>query len=115
MRAMFRRVVEGFICWNSASTILVSSLLTATLLVAVPQMAWAATYTVCKAGGAVVCHYESPELAVNDPGIADGDTINITTDTYVLGATLQVDNSITILANDSTFDSLDEQPRTVHQ
>ena len=74
----------------------------ATLLVAVPQITWAqTTYTVCPTG----CDYASPEAAVNDPGLADGDTIDVQTNTYVLALTMQVNDSITILANNSIFDA----------
>ncbi|MGD9265491.1 MAG: choice-of-anchor Q domain-containing protein, partial [Lysobacterales bacterium] len=64
-------------------------------------MAGAATYTVCP----VACDYSSPDAAVNDPAIVDGDIIDIQTDTYVIAATMQVDDSITILGNNSVIDA----------
>ena len=79
------------------------ALLTAALLVALSPTTWAATYTVCPLPD--ICDYQSPDSAVNDSVIADGDIIDITADTYVLGATLQIDNSITILGNGSVFDA----------
>jgi len=64
-----------------------------------------AGHTVCKAAEPG-CDYTSPEAAVNDPvRVVAGDTIDITTDTYVLSTTLLVDRSMTILANDSVFDA----------
>ena len=75
----------------------------ATLVVAMPQTARAVEYSVCPLPA--ICDFTSPEDAVNDIDIVDGDIINIVTDIYVLASTLQVDNSITILANNSVFDA----------
>lgn len=88
---------------QSIAISLASILLAATLLVAIPQTARAMTHTVCPGVG--VCSFESPEDAVNSETIIDGDIIDILTGTYVLSATLQVSNSITILGNDSVFDA----------
>jgi|GEM_PF-6482147 len=74
-----------------------------TLLLTVPLSAQAATYTVCP--GLNVCNFQTPDAVVNNAAIADGDVINITTDTYVLGATMQVVNSITINGNGATLDA----------
>jgi len=90
MRLNFRRVVSGLFCAFSISIISVSSLLTAALLIALPQVAQAqTTHTVCPSG----CDYTSPDIAVNSGSIADGDAINVQTGTYVLINTLQVSNS----------------------
>ncbi len=88
--------------WSLGATI-VLFLLTGIVPGAMPQSVLAATYSVCPLPA--VCDYQSPDVAVNDPVIVDGDTIDVVTDTYVLGATLQVDKSITILANNSVFDA----------
>jgi hypothetical protein len=80
----------------------------AALLAAFSQMAWAqvvpGTYTVClpEVGA---CDYPSPVLAVNDPDRVDGDVIDITTDTYLIGGTLQVNYNVTIKGNGSVFDA----------
>ncbi len=78
-----------------------STLFAAILLMAIAPVAQAQDITVCPSG----CGYTTPEAAVNDPARVDGDTILITQGTYVLGSTLQVNNSITILANNSVFDA----------
>jgi len=110
MRVIFRCAISGLICGRSACTFLISGLLVATLLAVLPQMVLAqtptpTTHTVCKATEPG-CDYTSPEAAVNDSvGVVAGDTIDITTDTYVLSTTLLVDRSMTILANDSIFDA----------
>ncbi len=105
MKVTFRCALSGVNCGRSAHTFLVSGLLVATLLLALPQMVLAqTTHTVCKATEPG-CDYTSPEAAVNDPAVVAGDTIDITTDTYVLSTTLLVDRSMTILANDSVFDA----------
>ncbi len=105
MKVTFRCALSGVICGRSAHTFLVSGLLVATLLLALPQMVLAqTTHTVCKAAEPG-CDYTSPEAAVNDPAVVAGDTIDITTDTYVLSTTLLVDRSMTIRANDSVFDA----------
>ncbi|NNK98498.1 MAG: hypothetical protein HKO88_05570, partial [Xanthomonadales bacterium] len=74
---------------------------------AIPQSIWAQAqtdiFTVCPGVG--VCDYESPDDAVNDPDRTDGDIIEITTDTYVLASTLQVDDDITINGNGSFIDA----------
>jgi predicted outer membrane repeat protein len=100
---IFRLAVRHLICGLSVSTIIVSLLLTATLLLAGPQTAQAEIYTVCPLPA--ICDYQSPEVAVNDPVVVAGDTIDIVASTYVLGTTLQVDNSITILGHGSVFDA----------
>jgi len=82
MGSNFRRVVSGLFCGCSANIISISSLLTVALLVAMPQGVWAqTTYTVCPSG----CTHTTPEGAVNNVNIADGDTVDIQTGTYVLG------------------------------
>ena len=48
-------------------------LLSVAALLTLPRAAEAATYTVCP----TACDYTSPDTAVNDPVIVDGDTIDI--------------------------------------
>jgi len=97
MKSNFRGSQVGL--WSGCSLGIVLSI----VVFAMPRVAHSIEYSVCKLPAS--CDYTSPEAAVNDPLIGDGDTINIVTDTYVLSATLQVDNSITILANNSIFDA----------
>ncbi len=95
-----------------STTSAVSILFAVILLFATPQTVLAATYTVCPVG----CDFTSPELAVdNNVAIADGDTIDVTPGTgpYVLSATIQVVNSITILGHDTVFDGNGMQAMTV--
>ena len=102
MRSILRGVVPGYFCRLSANAYLVSSLFIATLLVAQPQRDRSETYDVCPN-----CTYTTPDDAVNNAGVVDGDTIDVQTGTYVLVNTIQVSNSITILANHSVFDADD--------
>ncbi len=84
------------------ATITIPVLLAACLLFAMPQLALAqGTFTVCPSG----CDYTSPDTAVNDAARVDGDTIDITTGTYVLGSAMQIVNSITINGNGSTLNA----------
>ncbi|MGB5488830.1 MAG: choice-of-anchor Q domain-containing protein, partial [Lysobacterales bacterium] len=59
------------------------------------------TYTVCPDG----CDYTTPDAALSGGLIADGDTIDIANETYELGGTMLVQNSITILGNNSVIDA----------
>jgi len=107
MRILYRLARQGLGCEVSAIISVASVFLVVALLAVMPLTAFAQTqpqvYTVCALPA--TCDFTSPEAAVNDPGILDGDTIDIFTDTYVLGSTLQVDQQITILGNDSVFDA----------
>lgn len=102
MRTILRPDVSGKVCGPAFSTIIASILLAASLLLTVPQMAQAqTTHTVCDEG----CTFPSPEAAASSGIVVSGDTIDVFTGTYVLGGTILVDKSLTILANDSIFDA----------
>ena len=109
MRKFNRQTVAGLLRRLFFKTTSISILFAATSLLALPLAVEAQdplpdTYTVCPAGPSD-CDYATPEAAVNDPARVDGDTIDILTGTYVLVSTLQVNNSITILGNDSVLDA----------
>ncbi len=108
MRTIFRLATQAFNCELSIDARMLSILILATMMSAIPQTIWAqvqlpGNYDVCPGVG--VCDYESPDAAVNDPARVDGDIIEITTDTYVLASTLQVDDDITINGNGSILDA----------
>ena len=111
MRKSNRQTVAGLLRRLFFKTTSISILFAATSILAIPLAVEAqvgpATYTVCPGVG--VCDYESPDEAVNAAARVSGDIINIVTgtvpDTYVLGATLQVDNNMTINGNGSTLDA----------
>ena len=106
MREINRHAVASLFRRLFFKTTSLSTLFAATLLFAIPPVVQAQVQpniTVCPAGPPS-CEYSTPEAAVNAAG--NGDTIEfVVTATYVLGDTLQVDNSITILGNDSVFDA----------
>jgi len=108
MRKINRHAVASLLRRLFFKSTSLSTLFAAILMFAIPPVVQAQVapgiYTVCSAGP-TTCDYITPEAAVNDQARVDGDTIDILTDTYVLGATLQVDNSITILGNDSVLDA----------
>jgi predicted outer membrane repeat protein len=102
MRTILRPVVPGLVCGFAISTTLISALLTASLLLAMPQSARAqTTHTVCDEG----CDFSSPEGAVSSPTVVNGDIIDVLNGVYTLGSTILVDKSITLLGNDSVFDA----------
>jgi len=103
MKTTFRVSPVGLWCRYFTNKVVGTVLLSTSLLLVLPQVAAAADYSVCKLPA--ICDFQSPEAAVNDPAIVDGDTIDVVGDTYVLAATLQVSNQITILANNSIFDA----------
>ncbi len=107
MKNICRLVASGPIGQSLIGTTALSNLFAVTLLLALPLFAQAqaaGTYSVCPAGPPT-CDYTTPEAAVNDPARVNGDIIAITTGTYVLGATLQIDNTMTIEGNDSVLDA----------
>lgn len=65
------------------------------------------THTVCPSTNpGAPCDYESPEAALVDTGaVLAGDTLEILTDTYVLGSTLAVDRSLIINGNGLVLDA----------
>ena len=81
----------------------VSICLVAALLPLTPQSAEAVNYTVCPAPGD--CDFETPDAAVNNEGIANGDIIDITPETYVLGAAISVTGGANLILNGSTVEN----------
>ena len=97
-RLVVTSVIFRLFATHTSTTVLFA----ACLLFAMPPLALAqGTYSVCPSG----CDYTSPATAVNDAARVDGDTIEITTGSYTLDATMQVVNSITINGNGSTLNA----------